>query len=273
MLCFHKKSNRKQNTKPNKTKHSKPKQTEPPLSRRRQKDAEGTTGPVRRCVWGEGLSDGAAKEKKVQQFFRARQNTKVVFCRVRTEPCPGHFPGCYPYRNSCTVLYDIHICSRNFFKFCTPVPQYPGYAYNIRIPTRNFREFLWDFHTCIRNFWNFWKTFKTSIPYPELRSARLAYPYPELLWALSDRHNTRGTGIPLSQYPGYRYRFGVYLRVPGMQRILTSCLVSHTSNTKMKIYLTSFVFYAKLLFLLQLYCILVFACLHSEVLLAGLDNM
>ena len=32
----------------------------------------------------------------------------------------------YPYPELLEVLYDIHTRTRNFWKFCTPVPQIPG---------------------------------------------------------------------------------------------------------------------------------------------------
>ena len=45
-----------------------------------------------------------------------------------------------PYPELLWVMYDIHTRTRNVCKFCTPVPQYPGYGNNIRIPIRNFCE-------------------------------------------------------------------------------------------------------------------------------------
>ena len=44
-------------------------------------------------------------------------------------------------------------------------------------------------------------------------------------------HNTRGTGIPLSQYRGYRFRLSSFTPgVPGTSRILTSYLVTHRTR-------------------------------------------
>ena len=80
-------------------------------------------------------------------------------------------------------------------KFCTPVPQYPGY-YDTRTPNR------FKFKFC-----------KTSVPVPE----------------------TCVSSVRLAPYPGYGYTFATISGepvpiwvLPGMLRILTSCLVSHT---------------------------------------------
>ena len=37
----------------------------------------------------------------------------------------------YPYPELLEILYDIHTCTRNFWKFCMPAPQYPGYGYSM----------------------------------------------------------------------------------------------------------------------------------------------
>ena len=60
-----------------------------------------------------------------------RENRKVVFCRVRTEPYPGYFPGYYARGTT----PGVRVCP-----FKIPGCGY-GYGYNIRIPTRNFCEF------------------------------------------------------------------------------------------------------------------------------------
>ena len=92
-------------------------------------------------------------------------------------------------------------------KFCTPVPQYPGY-YDTRTPNR------FKFKFC-----------KTSVPVPE----------------------TCVSSVRLAPYPGYGYTFATISGepvpiwvLPGMLRILTSCLVSHTPKTKKKVHLFMF---------------------------------
>ena len=76
----------------------------------------------------------------------------VVFCGVDTESYPGYFPGYYP--------------TKNFCKFCTPMPQYRGYRYIIFIPIRNFGELC-----------------NTSVPVPgtPANSVRRSYLYLDLL--------------------------------------------------------------------------------------------
>ena len=136
---------------------------------------------------------------------------------------PGIYPGYYPTKNLCkfcrtfipvpgtfgSSLHDIHtrtpeilevlyardhntrgtgtacfVPARNFREFCTPAPQH-----------RELVEVLQDFRIRTRNFW---KICKIPIPLPGTSATRVR------LW-----HNTRGTGVPLLQYPGSPVLFQV----------------------------------------------------------------
>ena len=108
----------------------------------------------------------------------------------------------YPYPELVEILYGIHTCTRNFWKFCTPVATIPG----VRL-----QHVLYPLGTSVssvrlcHNTRNFWKFCKTSVPVPGTSgsSVRSSYPYPTFsvtpvrLW-----HDTRGTDIPSLQYPG-----------------------------------------------------------------------
>ena len=139
-------------------------------------------------------------------------------------------------------MYDIHTRTRYFCKICTPVPQYPGYGYNIFISARNFRklcmpvpqypellEVLYDLHTRTRNFCEFCTIF---IPAPgtSVGSVRYSYPHPELLWVLHDIHTrTRNfcdlctpratiSGVRVQHFlypPGTSVRFVHRATIPG----------------------------------------------------------
>lgn len=90
------------------------------------------------------------------------------------------------------------------------------------------------------------------------------------------QHNTRGTGIPLLQYPGYRYRFGLYSRSARYfmpSDVIRVCLVIHQTRNKNTIVHISLVSKWKLLFLLKLQCRLIFACFYWAVLLAMLVHV
>ena len=94
----------------------------------------------------------------------------------------------YPYPELLEVLYDIHTCTRNFWKFCTPVATIPG----VRV-----QHVLYPLGTSVSsvrlcpNTRNFWKFCKILIPLPGNSAT------PVRLW-----HTTRGTGIPSLHYPG-----------------------------------------------------------------------
>ena len=79
----------------------------------------------------------------------------VVFCRARTEPNPGYFPGYYPCRKFCkfcTIFIPVPGASVSYVRpwYNTRGKGMPskknagcgyGCGYNIPIPTRNFSEF------------------------------------------------------------------------------------------------------------------------------------
>ena len=84
----------------------------------------------------------------------------------------------YPYPEHLEVLYDIHTCTRNFCKFCTPAATIPGVrVHHVLYPLGTSMSSVWLCH----NTWNIWKFCNTSIPVPETSgsSVRSPYPYPE----------------------------------------------------------------------------------------------
>ena len=59
----------------------------------------------------------------------------ITLQRIMQVMYPGYYPTnnsasyvthSYPYPERLEVLYDSHTRTRNFWKFCTPVPQTPG---------------------------------------------------------------------------------------------------------------------------------------------------
>ena len=86
--------------------------------------------------------------------------TAGITLQITSVICVGHS---YPYPELLEVLYagakkgpgygySMLLPARNFWKLCTPVPEYPELL-----------EVLQDFHTRTRNFWKFCTTF---IPVP-----------------------------------------------------------------------------------------------------------
>ena len=102
---------------------------------------------------------------------------------------PGYYPTknfvssvghSYPYLEILEFLYDIHTCTRNFWKFCTLVATKPG----VRV-----QHGLYPLGTSVssvrlcHNIRNFCKFRRTSVTVPgtSVSSVRSSYPYPELL--------------------------------------------------------------------------------------------
>ena len=136
--------------------------------------------------------------------FWRKKVSKVVFCRVRTNRTRGIYPGYlnltrvftpvitlqrtsvgsvghpYPYPELLEVLYGIHTCTRNFWKFCTPVATIPGVrVQNVLYPLGTSVSSVRLCHNT-RNFWNFCKT-SVRVPGTSVSSVRSSYPYPEIL--------------------------------------------------------------------------------------------
>ena len=91
----------------------------------------------------------------------------------------------YAYPELLEVLYDIHTCTRNFWKFCTPVATIHGVrVQHVLYPLGTFLSSLRLCHNT-RNVWKFCKTFCTTfIPVP----------------------GTSGSSVrPWPQYPRYGY--------------------------------------------------------------------
>ena len=76
----------------------------------------------------------------------------------------------YPYPEILNIMYGIHTCTRNFWKFCTPVAKIPG----IRVP-----HVLYPLGTSVssvrlcHNTRKLWKFCKTSIPVPRTAGSSL----------------------------------------------------------------------------------------------------
>ena len=135
----------------------------------------------------------------------------------------------YPYPGLLEVMYDIHTCTRNFWKFCTPVATIPG------VPVQHVLYPLGTSVSSVRlchNTRNFWKFCKTSVPVPGTSGSyvRSSYPYP-----VCDSCKA------VAQYPGYGYNF---VTIPGelcihsgsirkvyYALIRMSCFVSHTNRS------------------------------------------
>ena len=120
---------------------------------------------------------------------RARGDNIARLCSVgHVQTVPGVFtPGIslqrtslssvghsYPYPELLEVLYDIHTCTRNFWKFCTPVATIPGVRiqhvlYPLGISVNSVR-------LChnTRKLWKFCKT-SVSVPGTSGSSVRSSY--------------------------------------------------------------------------------------------------
>ena len=118
---------------------------------------------------------------------------EVVFRKVPTNHTRGIYPGYYPTKNLCKfsrtcipqpglleVLCEIHTCTRNVWKFCTPAPQIPGvrvyHYYNaceFCTPVPQYPELFWVlYHFC-------------SVPGTSVSSVRSPYdPNPNFLLLL-----------------------------------------------------------------------------------------
>ena len=150
---------------------------------------------------------------------------KVVFCRVRANHTRvfipgtrGIYPGYCPTKNFCKFCRTFTPVPGNLWKFCgafipvpgisassvRPWPQYPGYGYST---------------FCARSVKSVSSVRPVTILGASGSCVRLTYPYPDFckfckipiplpgtsvtsvtsvrLW-----RNTRGTGMPLLQYPG-----------------------------------------------------------------------
>ena len=136
-------------------------------------------------------------------------------------------------------MYDTHTRTQTLCKLSTPVTQYPGHGYSIRIPTRNICEFCMTCTPYLQLLWVMYESIPVSIT--SVSSARLPYHYSKLQWVLSSCGAVPGVQVCLCQNPGYRYRVGLYVRGFGLYSGMHSDTMSresHTSHTKLKIHLT-----------------------------------
>ena len=117
--------------------------------------------------------------------------SKVVFCRVGTEPYPGCLPRVLPYKNFCEIcrtFIPVPGTSVSSARHSYPYPELLSALYAGATNTRGTgTAFLYLPGTCVssvrpcHNTRNLCEFSNTSIPVPETSgsSVRLPYPYPE----------------------------------------------------------------------------------------------
>ena len=112
------------------------------------------------------------------RFSPARRHSPEVFTpgitqKRTSETSAGHS---HPYPSLLEVLYDIHTCSRNLWKFCTPLVTIPGVrVQHVLYPLG---KFMSPVRQCHNNTQIFWKFCKTSVPVPGTSGSSVRSSYP-----------------------------------------------------------------------------------------------